>query len=62
MISDEENPAPTDEAAPEERNLLERSSAPTVLDLRAALKDLFKTVEEEPDSTPPNDSLPRRRD
>jgi hypothetical protein len=59
MIANEENPAPTQEATPEE-GALERSSAPTVRDLRAAAKDLFKTTEAEPDSTPPNDGLPQR--
>jgi len=39
--------------------LQERSSAPTVRDLRAAAKGLFKTTEAEPDSTPPNDGLPQ---
>jgi len=59
MIANEENPAPIPEAAPEEA-LLERSSAPTVRDLRAAAKDLFKTTEAESDSTPPNDGLPQQ--
>jgi len=41
--------------------LFERSSAPTIRDLRAAAKDLFTTTEAEagPDSTPPNDKLPQ---
>jgi hypothetical protein len=59
MIANEENPAPLPEATPEEETLLGRSSAPTVRDLRAAAKDLFKTTEAEPDSTPPNDGLPQ---
>ena len=54
MIANEENPALIQEDTPEEEALLERSSAPTVRDLRAAAKDLFKTTEAEPDSTPPN--------
>jgi len=57
MIANEENPALIQEDTPEEEALLERSSAPTVRDLRAAAKDLFKTAEAEPDSTPPNDGL-----
>jgi hypothetical protein len=60
MTVNEEIPAPIHEATPEEEALLERSSAPTVRDLRAAAKDLFKTIEAEaePDSTPPNDKFP----
>ena len=53
MIADEENPTPVLEATPKE-DALERSSAPTVRDLRAAAKDLFKTTEAESDSTRPN--------
>jgi hypothetical protein len=60
MIANEENPASIPEATPEEETLLERSSAPTVRDLRAAAKDLFKTTGAEPDSTPPNDGLPQK--
>ena len=59
MTVNEENPTPIHETAPEEEALLERSSAPTVRDLRAAAKDVFTTDEEEPDSTPPNDKLPQ---
>lgn len=59
MIANEENRASIPEATPEEETLSERSSAPTVRDLRAAAKDLFKTTEAEPDSTPPNDGLPQ---
>ena len=54
MIANEENPALIQEDTPEEEALLERSSAPTVRDLRAAAKDLFKTTEAESDSTRPN--------
>jgi hypothetical protein len=61
MIANEVNPAPTHEATPEEE-ALERSSAPTVRDLRAAAKDLFKTTDAEPDSTRPNDRLPQAED
>jgi hypothetical protein len=59
MIANEESPASIPEATPEEETLLERSNAPTVRDLRAAAKGLFKTTEAEPDSTPPNDGLPQ---
>jgi hypothetical protein len=56
MTVNEENPAPIHEIAPEEEALFEKSSAPTVRDLRAAAKDLFTTAEAEAgsDSTPPN--------
>jgi hypothetical protein len=57
MITNDENPAPIPEATPEVEALSERSSAPTVLDLRAAAKDLLTIIEAEPDSTPPNDGL-----
>jgi hypothetical protein len=59
MIASEENPTPNHEATPEEEALLERSSAPTVRDLRAAAKDLFKPAEVEPDLTQPTDGLPQ---
>jgi|RhiMetdeSRZDD1v2_1073273.scaffolds.fasta_scaffold1477239_2 hypothetical protein len=55
MIANDENPAPIPEATPEEEALLERSSAPTVRDLRAAAKNLLTIIEAGPDSTPPND-------
>ncbi len=58
MIADKENPAPVSEATPEEEELLERSSAPTLRDLRAAAKDLFTTIEAEPAS--PDDRLPQQ--
>jgi hypothetical protein len=57
MITNDKNPAPIPEAAPKEEAVLERSSAPTVLDLRAAAKDLLTIIEAEPDSTPPKDGL-----
>lgn len=60
MISNEENLAPIHEAMPEEEALLERSSAPTLRDLRDVAKDLFTTIEAEPDSASPNDRLPRQ--
>lgn len=60
MTVNEENPAPIHETASEEKALMERSSAPTVRDLREAAKDLFTTTEEESDSTPPNDKLPHQ--
>jgi len=57
MIANEENPALIQEDTTEEEALLERSSAPTVRDLRAAAKDLLTIIKAEPDSTPPNDGL-----
>ena len=62
MIANEETPAPIHETAPEEGSLSERSSAPTVRDLRAAAEELFTTpeAEAEPDSTPPDGELPQR--
>ena len=59
MTVNEENPAPIHEIAPEEEALFEKSSAPTVRDLRAAAKDLFTTAEAEAgsDSTPSNGKL-----
>ena len=57
MTVNEETPPLINEVTPEEEELLERSSAPTVRDLRAAAKGLFKTTDAEPDSTPPNDGL-----
>jgi hypothetical protein len=51
MIANVENPAPTHEATPEEESLSERSSAPTLRDLRAWAKDLFTSIE--PDSASP---------
>jgi hypothetical protein len=51
MIANEDNSAWIDEATPEEKALLERSSAPTLLDLPAAAIDLFTTIAVEPDST-----------
>ena len=59
MTVNEETPALINEVTPEEEELLERSSAPTVRDLRAASKGLFKITEAGPDLTPPNDGLPR---
>jgi len=57
MIANEENPALIQEDTTEEEALLERSSAPTVRDLRAAAKELLTVIEAEPDSTPPKDGL-----
>jgi hypothetical protein len=62
MIANEKNLAPNQEATLEEEELLKRSSAPTVLDLRAALKDMFADIEREPDSTSPNDRPPQQPD
>jgi hypothetical protein len=59
MIANEKNPALNQEATVEEEELLKRSSAPTVLDLRAALKDRFPDIDRGPDSTSPNDRLPQ---
>jgi hypothetical protein len=58
MMADRENPAPVPEATPEEKALLERSSAPTLRDLRAAAKDSFMNNEAEPATTSPDDRLP----
>jgi len=55
MTVNEETPSLINEVTTEEEELLERSSAPIVRDLRAAAKDLFKTTEAEPDSTPSDD-------
>jgi hypothetical protein len=55
MIANKENPEPIHEGAPEEDTLLERSSAPTLRDLRGAAEDLFMTIEAEPDPAPPED-------
>jgi hypothetical protein len=64
MIVDKENPALNNETTPEEEELMERSSAPTVLDLRAAFKDLFidveAIVEAERDSASTNDRPPQQ--
>jgi hypothetical protein len=63
MIADNENPTPIHEVTLEEDELMERSSAPTVLDLRAAFKDLFTDldtiVEAQQDLTAPNDRAPQ---
>jgi hypothetical protein len=61
MITNDENPAPIPEETPEAEALLERSSAPTVLDLRAAAKDLLSIIEAERASTPPNDGLSQEK-
>ncbi|MGH9754117.1 MAG: hypothetical protein ACREA2_15170 [Blastocatellia bacterium] len=58
MIADKENPAPVSEDTPEEEALLERSSAPTLRDLREAAKDRFMTTEAEPEPAPPGTRLP----
>lgn len=62
MIADKEKPALNHEASLEEEELLKSSSAPTVLDLRAALKDMFTDVEAEMDSNSPDDGLPQQSD
>jgi hypothetical protein len=60
MITDKEKPAPGQEAALEEEVSQERSSAPTVLDLRAALKDLFTDIEAQSDLTSPDARFPQK--
>ena len=62
MIANEKNLALNHESTLEEEELLKRSSAPTVLDLRAALEDMFADIEREPDSTSTstNDRLPQQ--
>jgi len=65
MISSEKNPAPNPEITPGEElveELVERASAPTVRDLREAVKDLFTTIEKDLGATSPDDKLPRRPD
>ena len=62
MIANEKNLALNQETTLEEEELLKRSSAPTVLDLRAALKDRFADIESALDSTSPNDRLPQQPD
>jgi hypothetical protein len=62
MITNKEELAPGQEAAPEEEVSQERSSAPTVLDLRAALKDLFMNIEAESDPTSPDARFPQKPD
>jgi hypothetical protein len=61
MIANKKNLVLNQEATMEEE-LLKRSSAPTVLDLRAALKDLFADVEAELDSPSPDDGFPQQPD
>lgn len=61
MITNEKNPTPIHEATPEEESLLERSSAPTLRDLRAAAKDLLTTIEAEAELTSPNDRLTEKQ-
>jgi hypothetical protein len=60
MIANEEKPEPIRVATSEEEALLERSSAPTLRDLRDAAKDLFTNIEAEPDPTSPNDGRPQQ--
>jgi hypothetical protein len=62
MIADKENPAPNHEAVLEEEESLQSSSAPTVLDLRAALKDMFTDVEAELNLNSPDEGFPQRPD
>jgi hypothetical protein len=60
MIANEETTAPIHEATSEEEGLLERSSAPTLRDLRGIAKDLFTNIEAESDPTSPNDGRPQQ--
>jgi hypothetical protein len=60
MIANVEIPALIQEDTTDEEALLERSSAPTVRDLRAAAKDLLTIIEAEPDSTPPKDGFQQK--
>jgi hypothetical protein len=50
MIAQEENSARANQAASEEKTLLERSGTPTLRDLRAAAKNLIATIILEADS------------
>jgi len=50
MIPNKENPGPTHETTQEEEALLERSSAPTLRDLRAWARDLLTATEPDPAS------------
>jgi len=60
MIANEERPALVPEATPEVEASLERSSAPTLRDLRVGAKDLFTNIEAETDSTSPDDGPSRQ--
>ena len=66
MIANEKNLALNQGATIEEEELQKRASAPTVLDLRAAFKDLFADletiVEAERDSNSPKDRPPQHPD
>jgi hypothetical protein len=62
MIANEVIPAPTRKATPEEEALSERASAPTLRDLREALKDLLATIEAETAPSSPDDGLPQQED
>jgi hypothetical protein len=60
MIANEEITEPIHVATSEEEALLERSSAPTLRDLRGGAKDLFTNIEAEPDPSSPNDRRPQQ--
>jgi hypothetical protein len=60
MTANKEKQSLNHEAEPEKEEVLKSSSAPTVLDLRAALKDLFADVEAELDSHSPDDGFPQQ--
>jgi hypothetical protein len=60
MTADKEKQSLNQEAEPEKEEVLKSSSAPTVLDLRAALKDMFGDVEAELDSPSPDGGLPQQ--
>jgi hypothetical protein len=60
MTANKEKQSLNGEAEPEKEEVLKSSSAPTVLDLRAALKDLFADIEAELDSPSPDDGFPQQ--
>lgn len=60
MIANQELSARVYEATPEEAELLERLSAPTLRDLRGATKDLMAAIAAEPDSASPNGRHPQQ--
>jgi hypothetical protein len=62
MTTDKEEPILNHEAASKEEEISNNASAPTVLDLRAALKDMFADAESELDLMSPDDGLPQQQD
>ena len=61
MIANEDRAARTGEKTPEEESLLERSTAPTLRDLRAAAKELFAMIAMKPDSALSKQLLPEKQ-